>query len=404
MCLLQRAWEPKSNQVEIDTRCQLPSFPNYDTHSRGHHWSHTNNLTESENGSYQDGGSSRYWSESHRDVILPELDNVGADSPSTSYPIKTHFQCKYRIPYHNLDGRITESLFTESNSGFHLSFEEYGSVAGDHLKEFDRFHDPNGSSVRGLPHTLLLGWDYNDEKDERDLSISSNNTDMSLLANSRDNDRWQGHDRHIESALQSSSLFSNCFLNCTSLALPSSASFLCTRDFGRHFKDEKYLFPKLDHHFPLTFSCNPDSPKYLNLAEDCTTDNIFKPSSIVCSPQDHPWSLNKVIYEKHDLDLARNHLSLSDSSTEYPLSIVHALQYPKHDESAVAYFLGEEEKECCLYDSYWTSDFSEDTLNCHDWSALNFQISRKLHSSNCGLPILERYHTQADDDIEWKFI
>ncbi|KAK1353275.1 hypothetical protein POM88_052410 [Heracleum sosnowskyi] len=391
-----------------------PSFLHHNTHSRGHYQTHTNHLVDSENAAYEDYCYMRHSSECHSDVILPELDNAEADFPSTTYPLKTYLPCTYVKPNLKIDASFTESLFPESNSSFLLQSEKYGSIAwADHLKNFDKCHDPNSSLLQAEPHALLLGWDYSNDKDEQGLSISSYNGNMNLLTRSRDNDHWQSHDRQDESALLSSYLLSSYFLNCN-LTQPSSANFCSARDSGRYLEYENYLYAKLDH-FPVSSSCNPDSLKYLcGPSEDFPTNNQLETRNAVLSTRDHFWNLNRVICEDNfsdqeplffstslDREVGEKHLRVSDSSTENQLSMVPAYQNPQLVGPA-ACFLGEEDKESFLYNPRCTSDFS-DSFDFQDLSALNIQRPRDNGVSTQRHSILERHHPEADDDSECEF-
>lgn len=346
------------------TRYQLPLLPHDNIHS-------TNHLVES-----------RYLSERHSDLILLQLDNADADFPSTAYPIETYSPCTYVKANPYIDASFTKSLFPESNSCFESQPEKKGSIAwADHLMNFDRCHDPNGSLLQGEPQALLLGWDYSKDTDEQGLSVSPYNKDMNLLAHSRENDHWESHDWQVGSALSSSSLVSSYFLNCDSLKQPSSANFCPARNSGRYFKYENFLYAKLDH-FPVPFSCNSDSVKYLyGPLEDFPMSNQLETRNAVFSTQDHFRNLNKVICENnfHDQEslffstslnreLGEKHLPVSDYSTKNQLSMVHAYQNPRHAGPATC-FLGEEE-ESVLYNPRCTNDYSN-SLNFQDLSALN---------------------------------
>ncbi|KAL1830400.1 hypothetical protein ACET3Z_000051 [Daucus carota] len=407
---------PESNSA----RNQLPLLPRDNIHSMGHWRKHTNHLVEFENAGYQDYGFTRYMSESHSDVILPESDNVDADFPSTTHPIKTYFPCTYVKSNPYRDASFTESLFQESNPCFQLQLEKYGSIAlGNHPKNFDTCNDTNDSLIEGEPHALLLGWDHSSEKDEQDLSISFYNRNVNLLAHSGDTDHWQSHHTEDENALSSSSLVSSYFLNCNSLVPPSSTNFCSTSNSGRYFEYEDCLYAKLDH-FPVPFSCDLDSLKYLyGPSEDFSMNNHSEFRSDVLSSQDHFWNLNKVICENSfhdqeslffstrlDRELGEKHLTVSDYSTKNQLSLLHAYQSPQHVGPSAC--IVEEDKECFLYDPSCTSDYP-DGLNFQDLSALNIErardtrVSLQRHRTSCGFPILESYHTEADEDNECEF-
>ncbi|KAL8101987.1 hypothetical protein AgCh_033767 [Apium graveolens] len=401
-------------------RYESPSFPHDNPHSRGHYRTHTYHLVDSENAGYQDYCYTRYSSERHSDVIPPELDYADADLPSTTYPIKTYIPCTYVKPDFNIDASLTESLFPERNSCFLLQSENYGSVSWeDHLKNFDKCHDPNSSLLQAEPHALLLGWDYSKDKDEQGLSISSYNGNMNLLTRSGDNDHWQSHDRQDESALPSSCSVSSYLFNCN-LTEPSSANFCSSRHSGRYLEYENYLHAKLDH-FPVPFSGNPDSLKCLyGPSENFSTNNQLGTRNAVLSTQDRFWNLNRVIHEGNfndheslflstsvDGELGEKHLQVSDYSTDNQLSMVPAYQNLQHVGPA-ACFLGEEDEDSFLYSPRCTSDDS-DSFDFQDLSALNIQRSRdnrvsiQRHSKSWGFPMLERYPTEADDDSECEF-
>lgn len=396
-------------------RYQSPSVSHNNTHSRGHYRTHTNHLVDSENAGYQDYCYTRHSSERDSDVILPELDYVDADFPSPTHPTKTYLPCTYVKPNLNIDASFTESLFPESNSCFLLQSEKYGSIAwADHLKNFDKCHDPNSSLLQTEPHALLLGWDYSNDKDEQGLSISSYNGNMNLLTCSGDDDQWKSHDRQDESALLSSCSVSSYLLNCN-LTQPSSANFCSACDSGRYLEYEK-----LDH-FPVPFSFNPDSLKYLcGPSEDFSKDNQLETRNAVLSTQDHFWNLNRVICEGNfndqeslflstslDRELGDKHLWVSEDSTENQLSMVSAYQNSPHVGPAGC-CLGEEDKERFLYSPRCTGDFS-DSFDFQDLSAFNIQRSRdngvsiQRHNKSWEFPMLERYHTEADDDSECGF-
>lgn len=361
---------------------------------------------ESGHRSYWDDGFPRYGSDRPGDISIPELDNVGSDYPPISYTTKTHLWYKYREPLcDSSSGRISSSC-TESDPFLGLPYPNCGL---GHLKELDEFDEPNRPALRGEPHTLLLGWDFNKKKEERDPSVMFHNTEMNLF--SALTTSWGNYPQNVQDRLnaftpRSSSLFSN---NSLYSLLDSHSSSFRTHHFGRYLQDETYRISELDQ-FPLI----SHNPKYLKLVEDCISDGTPEDSSLLLSPQDHTWYMNRVYREMHhsgfeylDFGLGLKCLSMVDSFAEHHSSNYNMFQC-LHNEGVRPYLL-ENDKESCLYNSDHADEVSEGMLKHHDWPVTNFQIScdkeighpMLLDNSSWAKSEDEKY---CDDDDEWNYI
>ncbi|KAM7496181.1 hypothetical protein LguiA_020595 [Lonicera macranthoides] len=397
--------DPNSRQVHIDTKHQLPSCYASDTRVKGFNWTCTKNLMESEHGSYWDDGFPRYRSDRPGDIFIPELDNVGSDYPPISYTTKTHLWYKYHEPLcDSSSGRISSSC-TESDLFLGLPYPN-NELA--HFKELDEFDEPNRPALRGEPHTLLLGWDFN-KKEERDPSIMSHNTEMNLF--SALTTSWSNYPQNMRDRLnaltpRSSSLFSN---NSLYSLLDSHSSSFCTHHFGRYLQDEKYQISELDQLPSIS-----RNPKYLKLVEDCISDSTPEDSSLLLSPQDHTWYLNRDYKDMHhsgfeslNFGLGMKCLSMVDSFAEHHSSSYNMFQC-LHNEGVCPYLL-ENDKKSCLYNSDHANEVSEGMLNHHGWPVTIFQISS---DKEMGHPLLLDNSSRARskdekycyDDDEWKYI
>ncbi|RVW53701.1 hypothetical protein CK203_068955 [Vitis vinifera] len=301
--------------------------------------------------------------------------------PPTCPPCKFHLQYQKQKLDCDLDGESSACLWTENDSTSDFSFEKYGLAVSSHLKELDEFHGQKELMLGSETHSLLLDWDFDNMKGDEILSIASPNMDLdmnSTLPISLADDYWQSGDNRFDA----SGLFPSSLLSYTSLTHSYSDSYH-NYDHGQHSLEErKCLVAKL-HHFPLTLSYCP------NLTEYCTYDYTCKDGSIVCSPQDHHWSMSMFFNEKQhpglealllssgfDFDLRQNHFLLTDYPGEHHSSAYQALQFPQK-EGICSHFV-EDEFTSWLDNSNHKETlgcFSGDILNIGDWSSINLLMS-----------------------------
>lgn len=371
--------DPKSRQVDIGTKHQSPSFPDSDTKIKGFDWKCTKNLIESGHWSYWDDGFSTYGFNQPRDIIISEMDTLGPDCPSTRYTTKTRLEYKYSEPPFDLEDRRIASSCTGSDSSFCLSLE-------------DEFHNPYEQSLKGQPQTLLLGWDFKNEKDEQHSSVTPHDTEMDMFSALSSSSWGNDHSQSLHSSLLCSSLFSNNSSYFASSPHSHLVSFH-THDFWRHVEDE----------FPSTISCNS---KYIKLVEDCNSDNTPEGNSITLFPQDHPWFMKQFFSEIPrpglNIDLGWKCLSMTDTLSEHHVSS-NTFQFPCN-EGISSYLLDKEEKE---------SRFNDSNLNGHDWSLVDFQRSHEKEIGtfdSMGCPFLldnSSWATSEEkycDNVEWEYI
>ncbi|CAK9133445.1 unnamed protein product, partial [Ilex paraguariensis] len=285
---------------------------------------------------------------------------VDSDSPSASYG-KIHFPYEERNYDRDLDGRRTSTLCKNRDSSFCLSFGNYGSHELSHPKVMNEFRELNGAALERDPHTLFLGWDFEKEKNERELSLAYHNREINLystLLASWDDDHQENlFDRLDASPPCSASLFSKYPMNFSSLPHLYSVRFP-RQEFRSQHEDQKHVFVEMDQ-FPLTISCNPPYPK---LVEDCNANNIFESKSIILSPQNHSLFPSNFYSEKYypgleaillpsgmDIDFRWRCLSMTESPTNHHSSTYGASFPQRAGISMNSQLLAEEKKESSLH-------------------------------------------------------
>ena len=73
-------------------------------------------------------------------------------------------------------------LGTESDSTYGFQSKRYGSLVYNHLKELDDLHYPKKCLIKSGSHPLLLGWDFDRSTEERNSSITCQNTKLSVYS------------------------------------------------------------------------------------------------------------------------------------------------------------------------------------------------------------------------------
>ncbi|KAH7517479.1 hypothetical protein FEM48_Zijuj09G0069200 [Ziziphus jujuba var. spinosa] len=281
----------------------------------------TRKLVEHECGRYFVDSISSSWANRSGGGI-PYLDS---DSP-TRYANETQHHCRIWESDSALRGGIS-TLCAESDFTFPIS--KYGSVSN--LKELDLFCHPNRYLVGRELDMPMLDWDFDNIKDEKNLSLAHNH------------------------------------------------------EYGRHLLEGKDDIIPDPSHLPLTLSCTPNH----FTAKDCHNDNGSDGGSNFFTPHHNNWFMSKVIKEGHDypnteallsselvLDLGLKCFPLTGFPKEHVLSTDQALQFPGMEDIS-SHLLTYDGYDSCLGDTNHTgtrAHFSEDNLSIHDYPSFEFQL------------------------------
>ncbi|GAV63856.1 hypothetical protein CFOL_v3_07374 [Cephalotus follicularis] len=380
---------PKSGQVERNVKTKLLSSPESDIYFKKSHQLPTGNLVGFEY-ELQDfpwlDRRDRFLSESNPTICQDLNTRILSNSDPTACHDLNTIQYYITEPDSELGGGATISC-NESNSACGFSLKKHGHLPQSFFEELNDYNDRDRCLPRRKPQMLQLGWDSENMTEDRDLSISWQNTELitypTMLA-SWGSDHFPSLDNDFQAytanELSESFDFSNCTLNFESFLPSPSASYLKpVRDFGKHGIEDKDDVVADWNQLPVTL---PRTSSYLNLAGKC--------GSSFLSPQNHHRLMNKGFKEVHyhpstkspfftvlDFELGRKCLPMSHYSKELYSSTYLAPQFPQ-DKGISSHLHNEDDFESYLYDSNCRGTFNhfrEDIFNFCDWSSYYFQLS-----------------------------
>lgn len=364
----------KPGEVDIDTKCQSLAFLESDVQLKKLSHIPARNFMELDYGSHLDDSPS-CWLNRSQEVVLSNSDSPIRDAV-------TYLKYEIREPGYDFGGR-TPVLCADSDSAYGFPSKRYGSFACNRLKELGELHDPNEYLIRREPHSLLLGWDFDEGIDTRNLWNTCQSTELSVYSPSSTS--WGDDHQHIMDDRFGANEFSkSSFLSICSpkvIPLPRSQSPLASygdHDFGRYvIGDEEDIYTDVNH-FPLALSLKPD---YLNLDEDCKNDIEYKYSSIFRAPQNLHHIMSKVFSKRYHCPgvesfLFSSALGLTGSSREHHSPFNYALQTPQNKGTSLRFLLEDKNESCLdgLSHRETLSHFGEDIINIQDCSSFYFQI------------------------------
>ncbi|TMX05554.1 hypothetical protein EJD97_016661 [Solanum chilense] len=257
------------------------------------------------------------------------------DRPKERVPPELHYEDADNSQISN--NKITISLWDHSHSLPSLSFDHHG------LAEFlpYRLHSA-GIPVSGGAQDLFLDWDFNEEKNDPVLAITTfkGNELCSPIATSWHVDYQQSTEKKFDAlALCSSSLLTNSGYSDV-LPYSCSTSFhkkffptdICSKDFGMILEHEEYAVARMDR-FDLPLLCSSEEQ---DLLEDPNPENPFESSSAIIPYPSH--------HEKHHCDsdglmpmaldtFGWKVLSTASSPLQKGLSTYNALRLPHIEDS-----------------------------------------------------------------------
>ncbi|XP_059431425.1 uncharacterized protein LOC132164922 isoform X2 [Corylus avellana] len=365
----------KPGEVDIDTKSQSLASLESDVQLKKLGYIPARNSMKLDYGSHLDDSPSSCWLNRSQEAVL-------SNSYSPIGDAIAYLKYETREPGYQLGGR-TPFLCADTDSAYGFPSKRYGSFACNHLKELGELHDPNEYSIQREQHALLLGWDFDEGIDKRNLSNTCKNTELSVYSPSSSS--WGDDHQHImndrfgENEFSKSSFLSICSPKV--IPLPRSQSLLASytdHDFGRHvIGDEEDIYTDVNH-FPLALSLTPD---YLNLAEDCKNDTECKDNSIFRAPQNLHHIMSKVFSKTYHCpgiegSLFSSALGLTGSSREHYSPFNYALQTPRNEGTSSRFLLKDKNESCLdgLSHRETPSHFGEDIINILDCSSFYFQI------------------------------
>ena len=281
-------------------------------------------------------------------------------------------------------------LCTQCDSTYAIQSKRYGSLAYNHLKELDDLHYPKKCLIRSGSHPLLLGWDFDKSTEERNLSISCQNTELNVY--SRSSSSLGDYHQHIlDDRIGAKELSESSFLSTYSpnvISFPWSYSTNYNDlDFGKQVEDKEEINADFNH-FPLALTLAPD---YLTLAEDHKNDTKCQDSSIFFSPHTlnimskvfgeryhHPGFEGVLLSSGLDFDLEWDCPSLSGSSRKHHPCFNYAFRSPRN-EGTYSCFLLKDKSESFLDGSSHRGTLSHvsDIVNIQDLSSFLFPNSAR---------------------------
>jgi hypothetical protein len=366
----------KPGEVDIDTKSQSLVSLESDIQLKKLGYIPARNSMELDYGSHLDDSPSCWLNRSQEAVLSNSYSPIGDAIAYLKYEI--------REPGYQFGGR-TPFLCADSDSAYGFPSKRYGSFACNRLKELCELHDPNEYSIQREQHALLLGWDFDEGTDKRNLSNICQNTELSVYSPSSSS-RGDEHqhildDRFGENEFSKSSFLSICSPKVIPLPRSQSPSASYTDhdfDFERLVTGDKEDIYTDVNHFPLALSLAPD---YLNLAEDCKNDTECKDNSIFRAPQNLYNMMSKVFSKTYHCpgvegSLFSSALGLTGSSREHYSPFNYALQTPRN-EGTSSHFLLKDKNESCLdglSHRETPSYIDEDIVDIQDCSSYYFQI------------------------------
>ncbi|KAF5732605.1 hypothetical protein HS088_TW17G00135 [Tripterygium wilfordii] len=386
----------KSMQLETDTNYKLPSSPNTDVRFEKCYRLPERNLLGQEYGLFLDDYSSSRLNVSTK-TYLSKFDS------STFLSNYYHLQNKIREPDYEF-GERSPILYThcDSDVGFPLKRDGYHFLK--HLNQLDGYQYPNESVLETEPHALLLGWDFESRINERNLSITSENEELSLYPNSSTS--WSNVHQNImdngcgANGLCMSSFFPFYPLELTPLLPPPLELPTPSASYGNYYSREHFLKGVEDIMAVSNNSSLPLLPieSHQNPDDDCNYNKVWKCSSAFLSPQNQRF-MHKVLEEGHDYpgteDIISSglHFNLGQKCSREPYSSTcYAIEYPQSDVIS-SHFVTTRDK----FESYLGSSshrgrgsfnhLSDDLVNISEWLPFQLQWSRDIDKS-CPFPLL----------------
>ncbi|XP_041009170.1 uncharacterized protein LOC121253247 isoform X2 [Juglans microcarpa x Juglans regia] len=375
----------KSAEINLDTKSQFLASLESDAELKKLNHIPARNYMELDNGSHlDDGPNSSCWLNRSQEAVLSNY------HPSTSDSKIARLKYEIREPGYKF-GERAPVLCSDSDLAYGFTSQRYESLAYSGHKKLGELHDPTKYVIEREPPTLLLGWDFDYDHDERNLSVICQSTEMNV--HSPSSSSWGNGPQHIlDDRFCLNELTKSSFLSIYSpnILLPWSQSASCSdHDFRRRVVECQENRYTDFNHFPLPLSITPD---YLNLDEDCENDTKCKDGSILLAPQDLCHIMSKVLDEKNhhpgiegfllsselDIDVEWNCRSSTGSSRKHHSPFNYALQSPQ-GEGTSSHFLLNDMNESHLDASSHRgtlSHFSEDIVNIGDWSSFYFHILR----------------------------
>ncbi|KAJ8899234.1 hypothetical protein K2173_012768 [Erythroxylum novogranatense] len=200
------------------------------------------------------------------------------------------------------------------------------------------FRSPNNPLSSEEPHPLLLGWDFKNMMDDRNLSLSCENTELSMCPNSwglhADDQQLENHSRFSVNGLCKPSLLCHRSPNLPSLCWHPSPSH------DSHDLEEGILEIKEKVDTVLD-DCSLPLHGDHNLVEYCHPYSTCDSRSIILSPQNHLWFMSKILDDEQchtdrkvlfssgiNFNSVLKHSPVSNSLRDYYIANNHALVYP----------------------------------------------------------------------------
>ncbi|KAG6719216.1 hypothetical protein I3842_04G191100 [Carya illinoinensis] len=376
----------KSAEMNLDTKSQFLASLESDVELKKLNHIPARNYMELDNGSHlDDGPNSSCWLNRSEEAVLSNY------HPPTSDSKIARLKYEIREPGYKF-GERAPVLCSDRDLAYGFTSQGYESqLAYSGHKKLGELHDPTKYVIEREPSALLLGWDFDCDHDERNLSVICRSTEMSV--HSPSSSSWGNDPQHIlDDGFGLSELTKSSFLSIYSpnILLPwSQSASYSDHDFRRCVVEGQENIYTDFNCFPLPLPITAD---YLNLDEDCENDTKCKDSSIFFAPQSLRHIMSKVLGEKYhhpgiegfllsselDFDVEWNCHSSTGSSKKHHSPFNYALQSPQ-GEGTSSHFLLNDMNESHLDASSHRgtlSDFSEDIVNIEDWSSFYFHILR----------------------------
>ncbi|KAF3436041.1 hypothetical protein FNV43_RR23133 [Rhamnella rubrinervis] len=354
--------DQKMQQLETDAKTMSLASPESDIECNNIQWIPTRSFVENECGPYFGNSISSCWSNTSRGRIL-YLDSPARPANETH---RHYRQCESDSA---LRGGTPTSC---AESDLNLPFRKYGSL-GD-LKELDLYCRPN-------KYTPMLDWDFDNTKDEKNLSRACQDIEMkthwTFLSS------WVDDNQYYPSELFSSLNFHNNRESKTPLRLSCLSDYHCHHhQFGRHVLEGKEVIVPDTNHLPVTLL---SIANYFSEAEDCRNDTGYEGGSNFFSPRYNYGFIRKAIEGHHCptteallssefvSDLGWKCFPIAESPADHFLPTGRALELPG-TESISSHHLTNDD-----YDSYldgsssYRGNFSEDNVRIHDHPSFGFQ-------------------------------
>lgn len=362
---LQNVKDQNVRQLETDAKTKSLASPESDIECKNIQWISTRSFMENECGPYFSKSLSSCWSNTSRGRFQ-YLD----------FPTRSANETHHHYRECEADASLRGGTLTScAESDLLFPFKKYGYLSD--LKELDIFCQPN-------KYTPMLDWDFDNTKDETNLSIAcqdiEKNTHLTSLSS------WVDDNQYYPSGLFSSLNFHNNEESETSLPLSCLSGYRChDHQIGRHVLEGKELIVPDTSHLPVTLS---STANYFSKAEDCHNDTGYEGGSNFFSPSHNYWFIRKVIKGHHCptteallssgfvSDLVWKCFPITESPEDHFLPTCRALELPGTG-SISSHLLTNDDYASCLdgSSSYRgiPSIFSEDNVSIHDHPSFSFQ-------------------------------